>query len=91
MGKGRLAFEGYSATLAENVRSDRIRSIRHSMELPNKKAKAPYFDDVAKKYKTWAEDNKTSCQSDVSRIDTYLIPALGKDRLNEISSFRLEN
>jgi integrase len=82
--------EGYSATLADQVRSDRIRAIRHSVELPGKKAKAPTFEDIATKYKTWAKDNKSSWQSDVSRIDTYLIPALGKDLLNEISSFRLE-
>jgi integrase len=82
--------EGYTAKVAEQVRVERVRSIRHREELPKQKAKAPYFEDIANKYKTWAEDNKTSYQADVSRIDTYLIPVLGKDRLNEISSFKLE-
>jgi len=82
--------EGYSAKLAEQVRSERIRTIRHSEELPQQKQRAPYFEDIANKYKAWAKENKASWQADISRCDMYLIPALGKDRLNEISSFRLE-
>ena len=82
--------EGYTATLADQVRAERIRTLRHSEELPGKKGKAPYFEDIAKKYKAWAKENKASWQADISRIDTYLIPALSKNRLNNISSFRLE-
>jgi integrase len=82
--------EGYSGTLAVTVRAERIRAIRHSAELPDKKAKAPYFEDICKKYKIWTEKNKSSSQSDISRIDNYLIPALGKERLTDISPFRLE-
>jgi len=82
--------EGYSAKLAEQVRSERIRTMRHNEELPKQKQKAPYFEDIAKKYETWAQDNKISWQADISRCKIYLIPALGKNRLNQISSFVLE-
>ena len=81
--------ERYSLKLAEQVRQERIRAIRHGQELPQK-TKIPYFEDIAKKYKEWAKENKLSWKSDISRIGKYLIPALGKERLNDISSFRLE-
>lgn len=84
------ASEGYSAKLADQVRSERIRSIRHNEELPTQRAKAPYFEDVAKLYVGWAEENKSSWQSDKSRIEGHLLPTFKGKRLNEISPFDLE-
>ncbi len=83
--------EGYTAKLASQIRGDRLRTIRHGQELPKQKKKAPYFKDVAAKYLTWAEQNKTrGGRDEVSRYKNYLSPCFGAKRLNEISSFDLE-
>jgi integrase len=82
--------EGYSPKAASIVRSERLRSIRHNDELPGEKPKAPFFEDVTKKYLEWAKDNKKSWKADESRIDTHLTPSLEGKRLDEISSFDLE-
>ncbi len=81
--------EGYTATLADQVRAERIRSIRHSEELP-KKVKAPYFNDAADRYIKWAMTNK-KWQGDKSRVDIHLNPALRKKKLNEITAGDLED
>jgi integrase len=82
--------EGYTARLAEQVRSERIRGIRHGEELPKQKAKAPYFEAVTKKYIEWAKQNKKSWYDDQSRIGLYLTPAYEGKRLTEISAFDIE-
>lgn len=86
-----LLSEGYSAKLAADVRSDRLRSIRHSEELPKQRKKAPLLKDVWAKYKKWGETNKTRRGSvDVSRWNCHLKDRFENKRLNEISSFDLE-
>lgn len=82
--------EGYSSKLAEQVRAERIRAIRHSEELPKQKAKAPYFEVVAKKYIEWAKENKKSWYDDNSRLKLYLTPTFESKRLDEISTFDVE-
>jgi len=83
--------EGYSAKLASQVRAERIRSIRHSDELPHKKPRIPLFKEVAKKYLEWASENKTrSGRDDEYRYRRYLAPALDNKRLDHIYSFTLE-
>lgn len=46
--------EGYTARLASQIRSERLRDIRFGNELPRQKKKAPLFTDLAKKYLAWA-------------------------------------
>jgi integrase len=82
--------EGYSAKLASQVRSDRIRSIRHGEELPKQKNQAPLFKDVAKKYLAWAKENKKSWFSDEHRYNNHLAKRFDNKKLNEISTFDLE-
>lgn len=82
--------EGYTAKLADQVRAERIRGIRHGEELPKHKAKAPYFEAITKKYIEWAKQNKKSWYDDQSRIALYLAPAYEGKRLNEISAFDME-
>jgi len=83
--------EGYSAKLAHDIRSERLRSIRHGQELPKQRKKAPFMKDVWKKYEKWAETNKTRRGSvDVSRWQCHLKDRFENKRLNEISSFDLE-
>jgi integrase len=82
--------EGYSAKLAEQVRGDRIRSIRHGKELPRDKAKSPFFKDLAKRYLLWAEENKKSAVSDEHRYRNHLAPRFDSKRLDEIKTLDLE-
>ena len=82
--------EGYSARLASQIRSERLRNIRHGEELPKQRKKAPYFKDAASKYLQWAEQNKTrQGRDEKSRYRNYLT-CFDEKRLNEISSFDLE-
>jgi integrase len=82
--------EGYSPKLAADVRSERIRSIRHGEELPHQRKKALLFKDLAKKYLEWAEENKKSAFSDKHRYKNHLASRFDTKGINEISSFDLE-
>ena len=80
--------EGYSAALADQVRAERIRNIRHGEELPKKK-RSPLFKDVMDKYLEWAK-NKRSYVNDESRYKLYLKDRFDNKRLSEISPLDLE-
>jgi integrase len=83
--------EGYSAKLADNVRSERLRSLRHGIDLPKKKEKAPLFKDIAKKYMKWAETNKTrGGRDDELRYKKHLAHRFDDKRLSEIAPLDLE-
>ena len=83
--------EGYSPKLASIVRSERLRSIRHSEELPNERPKAPYFKDVAKKYLKWATDNRAGKGfDDHNRYKNHLASRFDEKRLSDISPLDLE-
>jgi len=83
--------EGYSAKIAEQIRAENIRDIRHGEKLPKEKTKAPYFKEVATKYLEWAAQNKTrnGCD-DEYRCRRYLAPVFDDKRLDKITSFELE-
>lgn len=84
------ASEGYSAKLAGEIRSERLRKVRHGEQLPREKKKAPLFKDVAERYLEWAKENKTRAGADDrSRYESYL-KRFDDKRLNEITSFDLE-
>ncbi len=82
--------EGYSARLASDIRSERLRSIRHGEELPKQRVKAPLFADVMKKYLEWANKSKKNGK----KTDEYLymrhLKGLDAKRLDQISPFDLE-
>ena len=85
------ASEGYSAKLAFQIRSERLRSIRHGEQLPKQKENVPYFKDVALKYLEWAKTNKSrGGRDDEFRYKKHLSPAFDGKRLNEISALDLE-
>ena len=81
--------EGYTAKLASEIRSERLRSIRHGTDIPNN-IKAPFFKDVALEYLKWARANKISACDDEGRYKNHLSHRFDKRRLNEISVFDLE-
>jgi len=82
--------EGYSAKLAAEVRSERLRNIRHGKELPRQKKKHIYFKELAEIYLKWAGENKKSAFSDKHRYENHLASRFNDKRLNEISTFDLE-
>ncbi len=83
--------EGYSAKLADDIRSQRIKQVRHGEELPKEKQKAPLFSDVADKYLKWAENNLSEGgKYEQNRYDLHLKDFLAGKRLNEITGFDLE-
>lgn len=85
------ASEGYTAKLAVQIRSERLRNIRHGQDLPKQRKKAPLFREVAEKYLEWAAENKTRRgQDDIYRYKKYLASRLDDKRLDEIHSFDLE-
>lgn len=81
--------DGYSAETAKGIRAERIRAIWHGEELPREKTKVPHFEEAAKLFLGWAENNKTD-RNDQSRYENHLREAFKKKRLNEISPFDLE-
>ncbi|OPY69209.1 MAG: Tyrosine recombinase XerC [Syntrophorhabdaceae bacterium PtaU1.Bin034] len=82
--------EGYSPQVAEEVRNNRIRAIRHGEELPKDKPKAPLFKDVAEGFIIWAKSNKKSWKDDESRYTHHLKPEFDEKRLDEISALDIE-
>lgn len=83
--------EGYSAKLAGDIRSERLRTIRHGEEIPSQKQKAPIFGDIAKQYLEWASTNKSRGGiDDKSRYENHLKIPLGNKRLDKISQFDIE-
>ncbi|MCE5265976.1 MAG: site-specific integrase [Deltaproteobacteria bacterium] len=83
--------EGYTAKVASELRSSRLRNIRHGEELPKEKTKAPYFKEVGKKYIEWVEVNKSrSGRDDKYLYKNHLASAFDDKRLDAISAFDLE-
>ena len=83
--------EGYSAKLADNVRDERLRAIRHGQDLPQKKKQTPLFKTVWEKYIEWAESNKArGARDDISLFKNCIEKALAEKRMNKINTFDLE-
>ncbi|MFH0813084.1 MAG: tyrosine-type recombinase/integrase [Pseudomonadota bacterium] len=82
--------EGYSAKLASQIRSERLRNIRHGEELPKKK-KIPMFKDIATEYLKWATENKARNGYDDSNLyKNHLSHRFDDKQLDQISAFDLE-
>ncbi len=88
--KAGWSSEGYSPKLASQIRSERLRTIRHGHELPREKAKVPRFSEMAKKYLEWVKENKSRDIEDKGRYENHLKEQLGNKHLSEISSFDVE-
>jgi integrase len=83
--------EGYSAELARDVRNHRIKALRHGEELPQQKKKAITFKALAEKYLEWSAENKNrEGIEDKSRYENHLKDRFDDKRLDEITSFDLE-
>lgn len=90
--KVRWESEGCSLRMAQDIRSDRMRAIRHgSRNLPVNKKNASYFKDIAERYLSWSRENKSrQGKEDLSRYKNHLAPRFDHLRLDEIKPFDLE-
>ncbi len=71
--------EGYDEKLAEIVRQERLRSIRHKEELPQKKKPAQTFQKLAEQYLEWAKTNEARAgREDRSNYKNHLSPRFDK-------------
>jgi integrase len=82
--------EGYSAQMASNIRSERVRAIRHGDELPAKKHREATFGEVWKRYNEWLETAKTRPRDDRAYYGKHLQPRFADKHLSKISTFDLE-
>ena len=83
--------EGFTAKLASDIRSQRMKQLRFGEELPKDKTKAPLFQDVAEKYFTWGKDNLSEGgKYERNRYDLHLKDFLSGKRLDAITGFELE-
>ena len=84
------ASEGYTAVGASDLRSERIRSIRHGEEVVRRKHREPTFGEVWEKYDQWLETNKSQTKDDRSRYRKHLEPRFANRLLSQISPMDLE-
>jgi len=85
------ASEGYTAKQAENVRIDRLRSMRHGEELPQQKKKAITFEKLAEKYlKEYSVKKNRKGIEDQSRYENHLKDRFDNKGLDEILALDLE-
>ena len=50
--------EGYTAATASQIRSERVRAIRHGQDLPKQKPKEVTLGEVWKRYDEWLDTGK---------------------------------
>lgn len=82
------ASEGYTAQMASQVRGERIRTVRHGKELPQKSGDKTLGQVWDKEYKAEKSGKKTY-QDDCWRYDKHIKPVFGNKRLSVISSAQL--
>lgn len=83
--------EGYTAALASQVRSERIRTIRHGEELPRKKKKnEKKFHELWEIYYEYAKANKKSYKDDDYRYKKHIEPVFGQRDVSEINIEELD-
>jgi len=81
--------DGYTSAFADQVRAERIRTIRHGGELPKKK-QDPTLAEVWKRYDEWLKTGKILPNSDRSYYKNHIEGTLSNKTLSQISPFDLE-
>lgn len=82
--------EGYSAKLAADIRTERVRSLRHGDEIPQAKKVVPLFGAVAERYLEWAKCKSRGGIEDRSRYELHLKERFACRHMNRIAGFDLE-
>lgn len=82
--------EGYTAVMASQIRSERLRTIRHGEDLPKEKGKEPTFQEVWERYDQWLETGKKRPTDDRYFYHKHLESRFAERLLSKISPFDLE-
>jgi len=82
--------EGYNAIAASQIRSERIRSIRHGEDLPKKKSKEVTLGEVWVKYDEWIENAISGKATDRSNYKNHIEPLFANTLLSKIDVLDLE-
>ncbi len=83
--------EGYSPQLAAQVRSERIRAVRHGEELPQKRKQHLTMNDIFQIYLTSKGATLKGAYKDRNRWQTHLQQNIGRKSVKNISSSDIEN
>lgn len=83
--------EGYTAKMASVVRSERLRAVRHGVELPSKQAEVITLNEAWQHYLTWLQSNNKSYAGMQASYQSNIREALGGKLLNQISSKDIES
>jgi integrase len=82
--------EKYSAVEASQIRSERIRSIRHGEDLPKKKPEEVTLGEVWIKYDEWLDTGKIDTRTDRSYYKNHIEPVFVNTLLSKIDVLDLE-
>lgn len=82
--------EGYTAAVADQLRSDRVRAVRHGDELPREKEAEITLGEVWKYYDEWLNTGKKDSDTDRSYYKNHIEPVFADRVLSKISPFDLE-
>lgn len=82
--------ERYSAQTAANIRAERMRSIRHGDQLPQKKKDEITFGQIWKHYDKWLDTGKSHVVDDRSRYENHLKECFADKRISQITPLDLE-
>jgi len=82
--------EGYTAVMASQIRSERLRTIRHGEDLPKQKGEEATFGEVWQRYDQWLETGKRRPRDDRYFYHKHLEPRFASHLLSRISPFDLE-
>jgi integrase len=82
--------EGYTAVMASQIRSERLRTIRHGADLPKQKGEEATFGEVWKRYDQWLNTGKKRPRDDRYCYHKHLKPRFANHLLSRISPFDLE-
>lgn len=82
--------EKYSALIASQIRSERLRTIRHGGDLPKEKPIEYTLGDVWEKYDEWLDTGKREPEDDRSYYRKHIKPIFASTLISKISPFDLE-
>ena len=82
--------EKYNAVTASQIRSDRIRSIRHGEQLPKKKPEEVTLGEVWVKYDEWLDSGKINTRTDRSNYKNHIESLFANTPLSKIDVLDLE-
>jgi integrase len=82
--------EGYTAVVASQIRSERIRAVRHGQDLPKQKPQEVTLGEVWKRYDEWLDTGKITPSADRGYYEKHIKPIFENTLLSKVSPFDLE-